>query len=201
MNDRRFSSSSAEIAGSHGPTDGSVYLPNGEHNMPDKAGALKPTEYLGNRVTLEGMTERIVDEHYITYRTLTICVLTMVNGYYVVGEAAPAMAENFDPEKGRKFAREAAIRKLWQLESYALRESLYRMETFVGAVKREGDEFTTDFATLDLDEPVESNFGFYVDGFTLAGTGKVGEVKITSPDGKTVVVASDDFLLFLDMLM
>lgn len=35
-----------------------------------------------------------------------------------------------------------------------------------------------------------NGFGFYVDGYTLASTDKVGEIKLTSYDGRTRVVPS-----------
>lgn len=55
---------------------------------------------------------------------LTICVLVMRNGFTVIGKSAPAPPENFDPEKGKRFAYEDAIKQLWPLEGYALRERL-----------------------------------------------------------------------------
>ncbi len=55
---------------------------------------------------------------------LTLCIITMQNGFTVIGKSAPASAANFDPEKGRLFAYEDAIRQLWPLEGYALREKL-----------------------------------------------------------------------------
>ncbi len=78
------------------------------------------------RVTLESMTQKIANEQYFmpSGTQLTICVLTMKNGFHVVGEAAPASPENFNAELGRTFARENAIRQLWKLEGYLLRERL-----------------------------------------------------------------------------
>lgn len=55
---------------------------------------------------------------------LTLCVLVMQNGFTVVGKSAPASPENFDIEKGKRFAYEDAIKQLWPLEGYALREKL-----------------------------------------------------------------------------
>lgn len=55
---------------------------------------------------------------------LTICILVMQNGFTIIGKSAPASPENFDPEKGKTFAYEDAIRQLWPLEGYALRERL-----------------------------------------------------------------------------
>jgi len=55
---------------------------------------------------------------------LTICIVVMENGYTVIGKSAPASPENFNAELGAKFAYEDAIRQLWPLEGYALREKL-----------------------------------------------------------------------------
>ena len=56
---------------------------------------------------------------------LTFCVLVLRNGYTVTGESACASPENFDPEIGRKVARENARQKIWPLEGYLLRQRLH----------------------------------------------------------------------------
>ena len=77
------------------------------------------------RVTLESMQGKIVSEDYIVHEgILTLCILKMQNGFYVVGESAPASPANFNAELGRKFAYENAIRQLWKLEGYSLRDAL-----------------------------------------------------------------------------
>ncbi len=77
------------------------------------------------RVTLESMEAKIAKEEYtVIDGVLTLCVIKMANGFYVVGESAPASPANFNADLGRKFARENAIRKLWGFEGYALREKL-----------------------------------------------------------------------------
>ena len=57
---------------------------------------------------------------------LTICIITMKNGFSVIGKSAPADPQNFNELLGEKFAREDAIRQLWPLMGYELRERLYR---------------------------------------------------------------------------
>ena len=93
--------------------------------------ALKATEAESSanatapRVTLESMEAKIEHETYILHEgILTLCILKMSNGFYVVGESAPASPANFSAELGRKFAYENAIRQLWKLEGYALRDRL-----------------------------------------------------------------------------
>ncbi len=55
---------------------------------------------------------------------LTFCVLVLRNGFTVTGESACASPENFDPEIGRKIARENAVAKIWPLMGYELRSKL-----------------------------------------------------------------------------
>ena len=57
---------------------------------------------------------------------LTVSVLTMKNGFTVIGKSAPADAVNFNADLGKKFAREDAIRQLWPLMGYALRDKLHQ---------------------------------------------------------------------------
>lgn len=55
---------------------------------------------------------------------LTFCVMVLKNGFTVTGESACASPENFDPEIGRKIARDNAIQKIWPLEGYLLKQKL-----------------------------------------------------------------------------
>lgn len=77
------------------------------------------------RVTLDSMEAKVASESYtVIDGILTLCTIKMQNGFYVTGESAPASPENFNADLGKKFARENAIRQLWKLEGYALREQL-----------------------------------------------------------------------------
>lgn len=62
--------------------------------------------------------------HHAALGLLTFCVLVLKNGFTVTGESACASPTNFDPELGRKIARQHAVSKIWQLEGYLLRERL-----------------------------------------------------------------------------
>lgn len=57
---------------------------------------------------------------------LTICLVVLKNGFTVVGKSAPASLENFNAELGQKFAYEDALRLLWPLMGFALRDRLHR---------------------------------------------------------------------------
>jgi len=62
--------------------------------------------------------------HVFPGTTLTVCALTLRNGFHVVGESAAASPENFDAEIGRKIAKDNARNKIWALEGYLLRSRL-----------------------------------------------------------------------------
>lgn len=66
--------------------------------------------------------------HVFPGTTMTVCALTLNNGFVVVGESAAASAENFDEAIGRKIARECARDKIWAFEGYLLRERLSHKE-------------------------------------------------------------------------
>lgn len=89
------------------------------------------------RVSLASMEAKIVHRYHITgdeavadedppdsLKVLSICILVMQNGFTIIGKSAPASAANFNPALGHKLAYEDAIRQLWPLEGYALRERL-----------------------------------------------------------------------------
>lgn len=68
----------------------------------------------------------IVGEAYHVFpgTTLTVCALTLRNGFMVTGESAAASPANFDAELGKKIARDNARNKIWAFEGYLLRERL-----------------------------------------------------------------------------
>jgi hypothetical protein len=78
------------------------------------------------RLTPQLIDDQIVSEafHVFPGTTLTICALTLKNGFHVVGESAAASPENFDQEIGRRISRDNARNKIWALEGYLLRTKL-----------------------------------------------------------------------------
>jgi hypothetical protein len=79
------------------------------------------------RISMALIESTVVKEYYHIPpgTTLTICVLTLRNGFTVVGESACASPANFDAEIGQKLAYDNAFRKIWALEGYLLRERIY----------------------------------------------------------------------------
>lgn len=90
----------------------------------DQAAAVQKTP---NRVTLESMEAKVRQIEYfcptIAPQMTVACVL-LENGYVLTGKSAPADSANFNADLGKKFAREDAMRQMWALEGYSLRERL-----------------------------------------------------------------------------
>lgn len=78
------------------------------------------------RVTEDSIKARIADVVYLNHNHLTICIITMQNGFMVHGVSAPASVGNYDAEVGKRYAYENAFRQLWQLEGYLLRDALHQ---------------------------------------------------------------------------
>ena len=73
------------------------------------------------------MTSRFVTHAlpvFVTLPLLSICILVLENGFTIIGKSAPAAAKNFNAVLGRRLAYDDAIRQLWPLEGYLLRERL-----------------------------------------------------------------------------
>lgn len=86
------------------------------------AAAVQKTPY---RVTLELLKSKVDTVDYVRSGVMTIAIMTLRNGYVLIGKSAPADAGNYDQQLGRQFAYEDALRQLWPLEGYLLREQLF----------------------------------------------------------------------------
>jgi hypothetical protein len=90
--------------------------------------ASKAVQKTPNRVSLDSMLARIVNEEYLhpaSIPHMTIAVIVLDNGFALTGVSTPADNVNFDEALGRKFAKEDAIRGMWKLEAYLLRERMW----------------------------------------------------------------------------
>lgn len=76
-------------------------------------------------LTLDDINRAVRSAEYLrSGETLTLCVLTLRNGYTVTGQSACVDPANFDEAKGRELAHKDALGKVWPLEGYLLREKL-----------------------------------------------------------------------------
>lgn len=75
------------------------------------------------------------DYHVFPGSCLTVCCLSLKNGFTVVGESACVSPANFNAEIGRKVAREKARNQIWLLEGYLLRQKLYLADAAKAALR------------------------------------------------------------------
>ena len=86
-----------------------------------QAAAVQKTPH---RVTLDSLKALIATEQFVhpdAAPHVTVCIVTLANGFTVIGHSAPADPANFNADLGREFARNEAIRQMWPLEGYKLR--------------------------------------------------------------------------------
>jgi hypothetical protein len=77
------------------------------------------------KLTYEYIQSVIKSVEYVQVGVLTICVLTLQNGFTVTGESACLSLATFDAEIGRKIARDNAEDKIWQLEGYLAKQRMF----------------------------------------------------------------------------
>lgn len=81
---------------------------------------------IAKRITPEMLDAEIVSEQFHVFdgSCLTVCCLTLKNGFTVTGESACASPENFNAEIGQKIAKSNARDKIWPLLGFRLRDEL-----------------------------------------------------------------------------
>ena len=82
------------------------------------------------RLTPQQIDSIIVDKDFHVFgdTCLTVCCLTLLNGFTVTGESACASPANFNTEIGEKIAYENARDKIWMLEGYLLKQRLHEQK-------------------------------------------------------------------------
>lgn len=78
------------------------------------------------RLSPTHIAEQILAEQYYVFpgTVMTVCCLTLQNGFNTIGKSAPVSADNFNEEIGRTIARKEAVDQIWQLEGYLLKTKL-----------------------------------------------------------------------------
>lgn len=90
----------------------------------EMASAVAKTDNRVSLASIEAKIDSVVYHNPPHDLTLTLCFITMKNGFSVIGKTKPADVANFDADLGKKFAYENAIRELWPLEGYLMCEKL-----------------------------------------------------------------------------
>lgn len=69
-----------------------------------------------------------IDYSNLPKTTVTLCNITLDNGYSVRGESACVDPVNFNKEIGEKIAHDNAFNKLWPLFGFLLAEARFKRE-------------------------------------------------------------------------
>ena len=94
--------------------------PSLQGEMLDKAIAEVPYEKV-TKDSIEGKIAKI-DYMVLPDSTVTLCNITLKNGYSVRGESACVDPRNFNIDIGKGLAYKQAFDKIWPLEGYLLAE-------------------------------------------------------------------------------
>lgn len=73
----------------------------------------------GFRITLDSMKARVVNHENIERGTLNVAILTLDNGWNLVGKSAPVDPTNYNAEYGRELAYDDALRQAWPLLAFS----------------------------------------------------------------------------------
>lgn len=112
------------------------------------------------RITPSHIDDQIVTAQYHVFpgTTVTVCCLTLRNGFNTVGKSACASPSIFDAEIGRKLAYDNARNQIWELEGYLLRDFLHanrgqfqELARDNGARRRRGED-DADAASIETSE-------------------------------------------------
>lgn len=89
--------------------------------------AIQDKHLTSPRIAPSDIDAKITHTQYYVFpgTTVTVCALTLINGYVVTGMSASVSPENFDAEIGQSVARAEARDKIWELEGYLLKQTLH----------------------------------------------------------------------------
>jgi hypothetical protein len=91
--------------------------------------------------------------HVFTDSCLTVCCLTLRNGFTVTGESACVSPANFNKETGEQVSYDNAYKKIWMLEGYLLKQKLFEKSKATSVPANAYDRLVE-----QLHELKESNF-------------------------------------------
>lgn len=84
--------------------------------------AYKPLDEIPKRLTIDDLKAKIVSQEFVRVinSTTTLCVLTLANGFVLVGKSACVDKSTFNEEVGKEIAFDDALDQMWSLEGYLL---------------------------------------------------------------------------------
>ena len=150
------------------------------------------------KVTEEGIKAKISKVEYFQLpdSTVTICSITLNNGFSVRGESACVDPTIYNKDVGEKFAYKDAFDKIWQVEGYLLAEHLYQNRTTLAVHRKTLALGSFGFALQALLENKRVyRAGWNATNQWLSITGKVGGHLVAAEDfwsGNTRAFAEDN---------
>ncbi|MFA7188521.1 MAG: Gp49 family protein [Sphaerochaetaceae bacterium] len=112
---------------------------------------------VANKVVPQDLEDEIASEvyHVLPNTTTTVAMLTTKTGWDLTGISACVDPANFNEEVGRKWAREDALKKLWPLLGFRLKDKLHLLaqapvSTFAGRLMDEQRELAEKIEKLDV---------------------------------------------------
>lgn len=85
----------------------------------------KSVQKTSNRVSLESIEKEIdsIEFHNPSICPhMTVAYVKLKNGFIVIGKSTPADPENYDSKLCNQFARDDALRQVWPLLAFRLRD-------------------------------------------------------------------------------
>lgn len=70
----------------------------------------------------------VAEYHRVGQTTTIVCSLTLQSGFVVIGQASCLNPDVFDEQSGCELAYQDAMRKLWELEAYRIKENAFAAE-------------------------------------------------------------------------
>jgi hypothetical protein len=77
------------------------------------------------KLTKEYIESLVIGTKYFYTKKTTVCILTPVNGFEILGKAGTIDPKNFDKVIGEKIAYDNAITQLWAHEGYLATQEYY----------------------------------------------------------------------------
>ena len=94
---------------------------------------IQDKELVAPRLTPEIIDATIKDVQYHVFPDSchTVCCITLINGFTVIGASACVSPKNFNRELGEKVSFKNARNEIWQLEAYELQQNLYIHNSYI----------------------------------------------------------------------
>ena len=81
-----------------------------------------------HKFTIEYLNSLVDEAEYVHQGLLTICTITLKNGYKLAGTSICVDEQSYDPLIGDNCALANALDKLWEMESYLLKQQNYESQ-------------------------------------------------------------------------